>query len=112
MGEAIFTEEITNRYCFYPSSRYFTNRYCAVGALAFPNLTGSANYGSVVVLYEAKQFLLLWVWVKSHQTIFQRDNLEIFSAEVHYVLLASLQLSGAFLELCWCQNLALSSLLD
>lgn len=79
---------------------------------ALADLSTGANYGSVVVLYEAKQFLLLWVWIKSHQTIFQRDNLEILSAEVHYVLLALLQLPGAFLELCWSQNLPLASLLD
>lgn len=89
-----------------------SNSDCSPERNTLADLSTGAHYGSVVVLYETKQFLLLWVWVEGDKSIFQRDNLEILSAEVHYVLLASLQLPCAFLELCWRQNLPLASLLD
>lgn len=89
-----------------------SNSYHRPEGNAFTHLTARAHYGAVIVLNEPKKLLLFWIWVEGDKSIFQRDNLEVLSAEIQYVLLTSLQLSGTFLELFWRQNLALSSLLD
>lgn len=89
-----------------------SNSDCSPERNALADLSTGAHYGAVVVLNEPKKLLLLWVWVEGDKSILQRDNLEVLSAEIQDVLLASLQLTGAFLELLWRQNLALSSLLD
>ena len=89
-----------------------SNSDCSPERNALADLSTGAHYGAVVVLNEPKKLLLLWIGVEGDKSILQRDNLEILSAEIQDVLLASLQLAGTFLELLWSQNLALSSLLD
>lgn len=89
-----------------------SNSDCGPERNAFSHLTRSAHYGAVVVLNEPKKLLLLWIWVEGDKSIFQRDNLEVLSAEIQDVVLATLQLSGTGLELLWSQNLPFTGLLD
>ena len=89
-----------------------SNSDCSPERNALADLSTGAHYGSVVVLNEPQQFLLLWIWIQCHQAILQRHDLEILSAEIQHIVLAPFDFSGSALEFLWSQNLLFTSLLD